>query len=68
MEFVNGQRVELKNNNLEGIGRKGQRGIVVSQLYRPVDGYDLLVRFDDGTTEGFYKTKLQKVIKQLTRL
>lgn len=61
-----GQRVRLKRSNLSGKGEKGVSGTIVSLLYKPIDDWECIVRFDDGGTEGFMFKDLEKKIKSLT--
>lgn len=68
MSLKVGDRVKLKRNNLTGKGNKGDYGFIVSVLYKPVDEYDYIVRFDTGGTEAFTNSMLEKQIKQLTRI
>lgn len=68
MELRKGDRVELKSDNQTGIGKKGQPGSIVELLYKPVDEYDYIVKFEDGTTEAFLKRNLLKKIKHLTKI
>ena len=35
-----GNVVELKRDNLEGIGCKGDKGVLLYKLYEPVDGWE----------------------------
>lgn len=68
MSLKVGDRVKLKRNNLTGKGNKDDCGFIVSVLYKPVDEYDYIVRFDTGGTEAFTKSMLEKQIKQLTKI
>ena len=68
MSLKVGDRVKLKRNNLTGKGNKDDSGFIVSVLYKPVDEYDYIVRFDTGGTEAFTKSMLEKQIKQLTKI
>ena len=68
MSLKVGDRVNLTRNNLIGKGNKGEHGFIVSVLYKPVDEYDYIVRFDTGGTEAFTKSMLEKQIKQLTKI
>lgn len=48
-----GNVVELKEDNLTGIGNKGDKGVLLYKLYKPVDGYEYMVRLYSGSTEAF---------------
>lgn len=63
-----GNMVELKRDNLEGLGRKGEKGVVLYKLYRPVDGYDYMVRLYSGATEGFLEKDLKLSVKTLDKI
>lgn len=63
-----GQYMELKNDNLNGIGNKGDKVMVLAKLYKPVDGWEVIVRFANGTTEGLLERQLKKAVKTLDRI
>lgn len=63
-----GQPVTLKRDNLNGVGNKGDTGFVKDLLYKPIDGWEVLVKLSNGGTEGFMKKDLEKSVKQLTRV
>ena len=63
-----GTVVELKRDNLNGIGRKGEKGLVLYKLYKPVDGYEVLVRLENGSTEAFLEKDLRVSIKTLDKV
>lgn len=63
-----GNVVELKRDNLNGIGRKGEKGLVLYKLYKPVDGYEVLVRLENGATEGFLEKDLKLSVKTLDKI
>lgn len=63
-----GQYMELKNDNLNGIGNKGDKVIVLAKLYKPVDGWEIIVRFANGTTEGLLERQLKKAVKTLDKI
>lgn len=60
--------MELKNDNLNGIGNKGDKVIVLAKLYKPVDGWEIIVRFANGTTEGLLERQLKKAVKTLDKI
>lgn len=63
-----GQYMELKNDNLNGIGNKGDKVMVLAKLYKPVDGWEVIVRFANGTTEGLLERQLKKSVKTLDKI
>lgn len=63
-----GEYMELKNDNLNGIGNKGDKVIVLAKLYKPVDGWEIIVRFANGTTEGLLERQLKKAVKTLDKI
>lgn len=63
-----GNVVELKRDNLEGIGCKGDRGVLLYKMYEPVDGYEVLVRLENGATEGFLEKDLKLSVKTLDKI
>lgn len=63
-----GNVVELKRDNLEGIGCKGDKGVVLYKLYKPVDGYEYMVRLYSGSTEAFLEKDLRVSIKTLDKV
>lgn len=66
--FKIGAYAELKNDNLNGIGNKGDKVMVLAKLYKPVDGYEVVVRFANGTTEGLLERQLKKAVKTLDKI
>ena len=60
--------MELKNDNLNGIGNKGDKVMVLAKLYKPVDGWEVIVRFANGTTEGLLERQLKKSVKTLDKI
>ena len=60
-----GNMIELKRDNLEGIGCKGDKGVVLYKLYNPVDGWDYMVKLYSGTTEAFLEKDLKLASKTL---
>lgn len=63
-----GNVVELKRDNLQGIGRKDEKGVVLYKLYKPVDGYEYMVRLYSGSTEAFLEKDLRVSIKTLDKV
>lgn len=63
-----GNIVELKRDNLEGVGNNGDKGVVLYKLYKPVDGCDYLVKLYSGTTEGFLEKDLRLAVKTLYKI
>ena len=45
-----GNVVELKRDNPNGIGNKGDKGVLLYKLYEPVDGWEYLVKLYSGST------------------
>lgn len=63
-----GNVVELKRDNLNGIGCKGDKVAVLYKLYKPVDEYEVLVRLENGATEAFLEKDLRLAIKTLDKV
>ena len=63
-----GNVIELKRDNLNGIGRKGEKGLVLYKLYKPVDGYEVLVKLYSGSTEGFLEQDLKLSTKNIDKV
>ena len=63
-----GNVVELKRDNLEGMGCKGEKGVVLYKLYNPVDGWDYMIRLYSGSTEGFLEKDLKLSVKTLDKI
>lgn len=63
-----GNVVELKRDNLEGIGCKGDKGVLLYKMYEPVDGYEVLVRLENGATEGFLEKDLKLAFKNIDKV
>lgn len=66
--FKVGQYVELKNDNHNGIGRKGDRVFILAKVFKPIDGVELICRFANGATEGFLERELKLATKTLDRI
>lgn len=63
-----GNVVELKRDNIEGIGCKGDKGVLLYKMYEPVDGYEVMVRLENGTTEGFLEKDLKLSVKNIDKV
>lgn len=63
-----GNVVELKRDNINGVGTKGDKGVIHCFLYKPVDGYEVLVRLENGATEGFLEKDLKLAVKTLDKV
>lgn len=63
-----GNVVELKRDNLNGIGNKGDKGVLLYKMYRPVDGYEYMVRLYSGATEGFLEKDLKLAVKTIDKV
>lgn len=67
-DFKLGQYLELKHDNLGGIGNKGDKVVLLAKLFKPVDGWECIVRFANGATEGFLEKDLKLATKTLDRI
>ena len=63
-----GNVVELKRDNLNGIGNKGDKGVLLYKLYEPVDGWEYVVKLYSGSTEGFLEKDLKLSVKTLDKI
>lgn len=63
-----GNVVELKRDNETGIGCKGDKGVLLYKLYKPVDGYEYMVRLYSGLTEGFLEKDLKLATKTIDKV
>ena len=63
-----GQYLELKNDNHNGIGNKGDKVYVLAKVFKPVDGVEVICRFPNGATEGFLERELKLATKTLDRI
>lgn len=63
-----GQTVELKHDNLGGVGNKGDKGLLLYKLYNPVDGWDCMVKLNNGATEGFNEKDLKIAVKSIDKV
>ena len=68
MQIKVGNIVELKRDNLEGMGCKGDKGVVLYKLYKPVDGYELAVKLYSGSTEAFLEKDLNLAVKTIDKI
>lgn len=66
--FKIGAYAELKNDNLNGIGNKGDKLYILAKVFKPVDGVELICRFANGATEGFLQRELKLATKTLDRI
>ena len=60
--------IELKRDNLTGIGSKGDKGVVLYKLHNPVDGWDYMVKLYSGTTEAFLEKDLTLSVKTIDKV
>lgn len=63
-----GNVVELKRDNLEGTGCKGDKGVLLYKLYKPVDGWEYLVKLYSGSTEAFLEKDLKLSVKNIDKV
>lgn len=63
-----GNVVELKRDNLNGIGNKGDKGVLLYKLYEPVDGWEYVVKLYSGSTEGFLEKDLKLAVKTIDKV
>lgn len=63
-----GNVVELKRDNLNGIGCKGDKGVILYKLYKPVDEWDYLTRLYSGQTEAFLEKDLKLAVKNIDKV
>lgn len=63
-----GNIIELKRDNLEGVGTKGDNGVILYKLYKPVDGYEYMVKLYSGSTEAFLEKDLNLAAKTLDKI
>lgn len=63
-----GNVVELKRDNLTGIGNKGDKGVLLYKLYEPVDGWEYMVKLYSGSTEAFLEKDLILAVKTLDKV
>lgn len=66
--FKVGQYVELKNDNNNGIGSKGDKAYILAKAFKPIDGVELICRFANGATEGFLQRELKLATKTLDKI
>ena len=63
-----GNVVELKRDNLNGIGNKGDKGVLLYKLYEPVDGWEYMVKLYSGVTEAFDEKDLKLAVKTIDKV
>lgn len=63
-----GNVVELKRDNLTGIGNKGDKGVLLYKLYEPVDGWEYMVKLYSGSTEVFLEKDLKVAVKTIDKV
>ena len=63
-----GSLVELKEDNLNGIGNKGDKGVLLYKLYEPIDEWECVVRLYGGSTEAFLEKDLRLAVKTLDKV
>lgn len=63
-----GNVVELKRDNHNGIGNKGDKGVILYKLYKPVDGYEYMVKLYSGSTEAFLEKDLKLAVKTIDKI
>lgn len=63
-----GNVVELKRDNINGVGNKGDKGVLLYKLYKPVDGWEYMVRLYSGATEGFLEKDLTLAPKTIDKV
>nr|DAQ29456.1 MAG TPA: hypothetical protein [Caudoviricetes sp.] len=63
-----GNVVELKDDNLNGLGNKEDKGVLLYKLYNPVDGWDYMIRLYSGSTEAFLEKDLKLAAKKIDKV
>lgn len=63
-----GNVVELKQDNHNGVGNKGDKGVLLYKMYKPVDGYEYMVKLYKGSTEGFDEKDLKLAVKNIDKV
>lgn len=63
-----GNVVELKRDNLNGIGNKGDKGVLLYKLYEPADGWEYMVKLYSGSTEAFLEKDLKLAVKNIDKI
>lgn len=63
-----GNTIELKRDNLNGVGTKGDKGVILYKLYEPADGWEYMVKLFSGSTEGFLEKDLKLAVKTLDKV
>lgn len=65
--FKIGTYAELKHDNLNGIGSKGDKVYILAKVFKPIDGVEVICRFANGATEGFLQRELKLATKTLDK-
>lgn len=68
MNIKVGSMIELTRDNINGLGSKGDKGVVLYKLYNPVDGWDYMIRLYSGATEAFLEKDLKLSVKLLDKI
>lgn len=63
-----GNVVELKRDNLNGLGNKGDKGVLLYKLYEPIDGWEYMVKLYGGSTEAFLEKDLKLGVKTIDKV
>ena len=63
-----GNVVELKRDNLNGVGNKGDKGVLLYKLYEPVDGWEYMVKLYRGSTVAFLEKDLKLAVKNIDKV
>lgn len=63
-----GNVVELKEDNLTEVGNKGDKGVLLYKLYKPVDGWEYMVKLYSGATEAFLEKDLRLAVQKLDKV
>lgn len=63
-----GNVVELKRDNLNGIGNQGDKGVLLYKLYKPADGWEYMVKLYSGATEAFLEKDLKLSVKNIDKV
>ena len=63
-----GNVVELKRDNLNGLGNKGDKGVLLYKLHNSVDGWEYMVKLYSGSTEAFLEKDLKLSTKNIDKV
>lgn len=63
-----GNVVELKRDNLNGIGNEGDKGVILYKLYESADGWEYMVKLYSGSTEAFLEKDLKLSTKNIDKV